>query len=268
MPEIQTFPGRFHELSSEGWIKNDCTLDHPPEWDGPIMMAVNEVKERLGSTWHSTYLRGSLARGTSILGVSDLDMLVVHNLESKQNWDWANALKHELTARFPFCRDLDINFLSKRILEESEAGAAYRFMLKTQSICIAGEDIIKQLPEFRPERSVMFSLTELNEDIDKAARGLQIEGRALEFCSWIMRRVVRSAGELAMLRDGRFTRDLGLCVQNYLLHFSNNSTPSIVREALNLALNPSSDDKIVMAVARKSSEEFTSCLANLDLDLP
>jgi predicted nucleotidyltransferase len=263
-PSPPLYPGRFHELSPEGWIVNDCSQQRPACWNDPIALVIQEIRERLGDKLHSVYLRGSLARGTAVHGIADLDMLVVYEPmgDQKVDWTWRKPLNQKLIERFTFCKELDINFLNRPILLAAPVGAAYRFMLKTQSICILGDDVIPSLPQFKPDRTVMFSYNFLEADILKAERGLELQNEAHEFCRWIMRRVVRAAGEVAMMHDGRFTRDLGFCVENYLKHRSNAETDSTIPLALELALEPISDRDRVLEITRRAHEELKTALKN------
>ena len=250
--------GKFHELTAAGFIVNDCRPLSPSEWDEPISLVMEKAQLRLGQAMHSAYLRGSLARGTWVNGVSDLDMLVIYEDAgaAQFDWRWTIELSRELMGRFPFCAGLDANFLNKKILEESPKGASYRFMLKTQSLCIYGDDIIGRLPPCRPDTSAMFSFRGLAGDIDCAAEDLDSSGDATGICRWLMRRIVRAAGEIAMLQDGRFTRDLCSCTETYLSHFGFRITDSLIPTALKLAITPESDRTLVLEVGRSAYLEL------------
>ena len=256
--------GRFHGLSAEGWILNDCSADRSPCWEDPIEAVTMVVRDRLGDFLHSIYLRGSVARGTAVPEVSDLDMLIVYEDEyDAPDWAWSKALAEEIRSRFPFCKGLDLNFLNRTILQERRAGAPYRFMLRTQSVCLVGRDLVPTMPQFKPDPTVMFSLSLLVADLRNA--GQTSPGGNKEVCCSLMRRVVRSAGEVAMLYDGRFTRDLGLCVENYLLHARSLRQMSVIPEALSLALQPIEELNHVLTVARLAEKELRAALESREL---
>ena len=97
------------------------------------------------------------------------------------------------------------------------------FLLALGARCLEGEDIVPALGRFRPGPDIAYVLRSLPPSMrtfearlararaDVPSDEVQRELRAL--CTWTCKKLLRSGAELAMLTDGRFTRDLGPCTR-------------------------------------------------------
>jgi predicted nucleotidyltransferase len=251
--------GRFLPLSPDGFLVNDCLSEISHPWDKVVAAFRQKAREVLRPQLHSIYVRGSVARGLTIDGVSDLDALAVvtSDVGTWVKTEWPRAFGEELKQMFPFCDRLDVAFLDYWALLNSDRGADYRFMIKTQSICIDGEDLGVLLPNFFPDLTIAFGCRCMSQDVIKFFDRFATESDPRElraWCAWIMRKLLRVAGELAMLKSKHYSRDLSLCREAYCE--LNPSCCEDVQNALRLAVNPSFEHSEVLPVVRRLSAQF------------
>ncbi|MCL6433720.1 MAG: hypothetical protein K6T90_05790 [Leptolyngbyaceae cyanobacterium HOT.MB2.61] len=211
--------GCLLDVDIEGYLINAC------DWaaiQSPWLELVNDLKAgcvgALGDRLHSLYLRGSVPRGAAIVGVSDLDSIVIlKNAVSSELEEWSEAFQSTLERRYPFCRKVELLLIAYSEIWHSES--SWQSVLQTQSLCIYGEDVRSQLPRFKPGIALVRHAFDLKDDLAKTQSGLrqlspnhpQFEEQVKGWCGWITRRMIRTGFELVMEAEGTFTRDLYPC---------------------------------------------------------
>ncbi|MEZ4103239.1 MAG: hypothetical protein R3B55_01620 [Candidatus Paceibacterota bacterium] len=68
-------------------------------------------------------------------------------------------------------------------------------------------------------------------------------------CVWLMKNILRSGFEITMERSKRYTRDLYLCYKDFSEYYPEKE--KIMREVLDLALNPISDKEKILEIKDK-----------------
>jgi predicted nucleotidyltransferase len=260
--------GQVLELDDKGFIINQSNLDKivDPWW--PVVEAVKEgYINNLGDKAHSIYIRGSVARGQAREQISDVDSLaVVHG--KQPDLEWAAGLTKDLVERFPFCAGVEIVCLpyDELLHSDDNANASWRMMLKTQCVCVFGEDLAARLPSYRPGADMVVHANDVRRPIERLSddlRALAIIGR-LPFsarffkslsvgcrpvvrlgCAEIMKRIIRAGFEVVMEEEGVYTRDLYPCYKIFSKHFPEKERS--MRTALDLAVNPTSDPQELLS---------------------
>lgn len=236
--------GRFLPLDENGRLVSDCTSIIATPWNSVVDVFRQHAVEFLGDYMHSLYIRGSVARGLAISGLSDLDAfaVIIGEIDKSARKEWLLETGTKMEFEFPFCVGIDVDFLDHDLLLNSSRGADFRFLIKTQSTCIAGKDLRPRLGSFAPDLAVAFGCRCLKQDssdfhrifleeVDSSEREMQ--------CEWMMRKLLRAAGEIAMLKLGRYSRDLFLCWESFSEVYPFFSDE--MQNVLHLAVNPSSD---------------------------
>lgn len=254
--------GQVLEPDDAGFIVNPSSIDKIVD---PWRQVVEAVKEgyinNLGDNAHSIYIRGSVARGQARERVSDIDSLAVAH-EVTPDLAWASGLKKDLAERFPFCAGVEIVCLpyDELLRADDDINASWRMMLKTQCVCVFGEDLAARLPAYRLGADMVVHADDIRRPIERLSDDL----RALAFigklpfsarffkplsdgcrpivrlgCAEIMKRIIRAGFEIVMEKEGVYTRDLYPCYKIFSKHFPEKERS--MRTALELAINPSSD---------------------------
>jgi hypothetical protein len=237
--------GDLLTTDSQGFIINPCNFEKiSPPWTAVIADLKTAYLEIFGKKLHSIYLRGSVPRGKAISRVSDLDSLaVISSALEKSELTKIQLACRKIKHQYPFCKNVDVLCVSYREIIESES--ILKMLIKTQSLCIFGEDLTLVFPNYKPGIEMVSHAFELAEDLKILQDELQCLGNNNVFyskfikdrCAWIVKRIVRTGLELVMLREQVYTRDL---YPSYLLfskHYPNQQR--YMKKALELAINPS-----------------------------
>lgn len=148
--------GRFCESDKNAYILNDASLT---KVESDFLMIIEEVVEmyqtHLGLDLHSIYIRGSVPRGLGIKGVSDLDTIAITNKKPKDiDLKWADKAEREINNKFSAVKGVEFSFYQIKDIIETAAFSIIPFIIKTQSVCVHGEDLISQIPGFRADKTI------------------------------------------------------------------------------------------------------------------
>jgi hypothetical protein len=221
--------GKFHKLDSEGYILNSAIYPIvQKEYEGPIRLAIEGLLEKYSKNIHSIYLRGSIAKGIAVHGVSDIDfiLLVQSAFTEEDNLFLYKILDKQIGESFSFVNGMEFQGLPEATLIRT----SIQFMFRTQCVCIYGEDIIPDLPKFKIDRNAIAHSRSLKKDIQDTLDGYHS-------CGWIMKRIVRVGLEICMIEEQVYTRDLYPCYQVFSKHYPD--WAGKMRKALELAIQPS-----------------------------
>jgi predicted nucleotidyltransferase len=222
-------------------------IEIQPRWQPIINDVINFYKEHLDGII-SIYVRGSVAKGEAIEGISDLDSFCIVKNGSKLLRDMSqikDEFVKELQSKYSYCTHVEISttqflHIGKELPQRKRSVISE--LIKTQSLCVYGEDLAKDITPFKISDMIGHSLY-IEEEIkklpeyflDNKEKPDDLKG----FCGWIARRVVRSGFDLVMEREQLFTRDLYLCFESFSKYYPDKELQ--MRDILGLCLNPISD---------------------------
>ncbi|MEZ5989443.1 MAG: hypothetical protein R3F30_10025 [Planctomycetota bacterium] len=246
--------GSFFAVDAQGFLINPCRRNLiQPRWDDAVQAVIDTYRQRLGPKLDSVYLRGSVPCGTAIEGVSDLDSVaLVLDQDEAEVPDWALEADVDLCDRFPFVSGFELWTMPRRTLLLAEGADPFRFVLKTQGLCVEGPDILPELPRCRVDGRAIQHLPHLAEDLegleDDWAAGVE-PVEAEEICTWMCKRLVRAGLELVLPEEGRYSRDLWPCYEAFSSRHPD--MEPAMRQALEWAVRPTD---MVEPVRRLSHE--------------
>lgn len=228
--------GQFFKNDENGYVINPCSIDLIPNHWIPIMELIKEsYLNNLSNEIHSIYLRGSLPRGFAIDRISDLDSFALIR-KDRIRWQkatWADDFNVKIKKDYVFVQDIEL-MLSSFNKTLFEVNPRLSMVLKTQSLCIFGEDTIPSLPRFKPDKSMMLNFRWLENDLNIFSEKKDIQDID---CQEIMKTIIRSGFELVMERINKYTPDLYLCYKCFSEYYP--SYEPNMKQALFLYLNPS-----------------------------
>ena len=211
---------------------------------GVWLEAVQALKRAYLGRWssvHSIYIRGSLAKGTPIEHVSDIDSFAV----MEPSWDgaatydevkaWAEEVERDIQSAFPFVAGVEVGLEAYAgILERDNP---YTFIVKTEAACVYGDDLASEIQPYKLGPDIAFQTRHFQQHLDLFLDEYPQEPdeEKAAFVAWLMRRFLRLGMELVMVKEGRYTRDLYLCYESFAKYYPEQEA-SMYR-ALELALN-------------------------------
>ncbi|MEM7427665.1 MAG: nucleotidyltransferase domain-containing protein [Pseudomonadota bacterium] len=238
--------GRYWRLDCRGCILNDADASLiGPAFEAAVDEAVSACRNNLGPNLHSVYLRGSIPRGLALPGISDMDIIALASAPTdSEDQAWIQTTEREIFGRHPQLTGVQIEFAAADDARDTGFVHEMPFVLKTQSVCLFGEDLTSVLPTYTPDAAVAnIDIVQIDADITEARNNVRAPGEdrthVKYWSSRIAKNMIRTGFSLIMLRENRFTRDLALCASDFGRHFPFRQTE--MNTALNLALNPSED---------------------------
>lgn len=230
-------PGRFFPLDKHGNIINDTDAAYLPP--GFAECVVGAFQRWFPDTLRAVYLRGSIARGTFVPGLSDLDAFAVLAEPARDVHPAADsALAAELLRLMPGLTELEFTTCQQHEVQGNYLGV-WPFFIKTQSLLLYGEDYASQLRPYRPGVTIMGEALWLTQRLREYQQRLtqpEWRGKPGLLCEWIMKAVVRAAFELTMEQQRCYTRDLFLCCDVFSRHFPQQA--DWCRQAMRWAIQP------------------------------
>jgi uncharacterized protein len=232
--------GSFLAVDKNGCLASSIGNKIQEPYSNAIKSIISVYQSVFNDKIHSIYVRGSVARGNPILGFSDFDCFAVI-LEEVSILQTSLIRKgaNELLSEFSFVSSFDLSFFTLKDLLSNDDFMHWKFAIKIQSVCIFGQDLIQDLPNFKPTSEIIFSLANLEKRINKAKQQIfkLFEPKSTKYwCSWVMRSIVRSGFELVIEKERKYTNELSLCCKIFSIHYPERAKQMDI--ALNLAINP------------------------------
>ncbi len=211
-------------------------------WSAAVRALVGGYLDEWGSSVHSVYVRGSVARNLAVPGLAD----------------WSAAIDRELRAQFPFLSGVEVDLLPvETVLDRRNP---YAFILKSEAACVHGEDLSERLERFHLSE-VNFQTRYFSDHLEEFLTEYPLEpdeGRP-GFVAWLAKRFLRLGMELVMERERCYTRDLYLCYESFAVHYPEEGA-SMYR-VLGLAIHPVPNDETIVFL-----REFGAWLTGLARD--
>lgn len=202
-------------LDEDGYFVREGSLDRVSARFAPVVAGLGD---RLGTHFgperlHSSYLFGSVPRGTAVPGVSDLDALLALRAEpTDADHAAARAVEEDLDTAFPQINGVGILlFSAARLLSELERHDLGWFVA---CLCapLGGPDLAAQLPRYRPTsllaRETNGALFRDLPRLRERAAAATTEAARTRLTRGVARRLVRTGFTLVMPRWGGWTSDL------------------------------------------------------------
>jgi hypothetical protein len=240
--------GSVLTTDENGFIINESSLD---KIKSPWREAVEEIKQayldNTKDSLKSIYVRGSVAKGEAIEGISDIDTLAIITQDIDKSW--IKPIRKTLDTKFTFSTGVEFSFLKYDELLNSDNLANYKFLIKTQSVCIYGDDISDEIENFKADIKTANILIPKNLKIvfENTIKGIvnnQDKEDIQEWCRWVMKRILRAGFVLVIDQEKVFTRDLYPSYKIFSKYYPEKEYE--MRMALELAINPVDDVEVII----------------------
>lgn len=212
---VHSDPMNGRGLDHDGTIAREGSLDRVAAAFVPV---VDAARARIAGTFgrmrlHSAYVYGSIPRGTSVPGVSDLDLLLaLHDEPTDADRADAASLEAALDRAFAEIDGVGILLAGTRTLLSDLERHDLGFFVACLCTPLLGTDLAGQLPRYRPTSLLA---RETNGDLALAlprwrahAAGAVTDSERRALGRGAARRLVRTGFTLVMPRWGGWTSDL------------------------------------------------------------
>jgi hypothetical protein len=242
----------FFPMDKDGFIINPTSKEKiKSHWIDIIADIIVEYRNAYKDKVHSIYLRGSVAQGLDIGTVSDLDMFaLLYNENSNYiHWksvSWIKQFQKRLFEKYQLQNKIDLGY-STYVPDVREMNLKIQMVLKTQSLCVWGQDIIPEIRKFKPGKEMILNLkwleSDLNETIEKLTATENTDD-IKELCTSIMKIIIRAGYELVIVREAKFTNELYQCYQTFSTYYPDKE--QLMKNALDLFLNPTENKAAII----------------------
>lgn len=221
LPEILPI-GNFYPMDADGFVQNRCAHAHlHGAWKALVGHAVNAYRDHLGSDLRAVYVRGSVPAGTAVMGVSDLDMVgLLDRMPGAPYFRWFSPdrlkrVQEDLQKRFPIAAGIEL-MCAHHEPQIPGRNPYIKMMLKTQALCLWGDDPSTNWPAYRPGPEMCMHHRWLKTDIAAYRESL---APTTEQVRSLLKTLIRSGFESVMALEGRFATDLYPCYRAFARHF-------------------------------------------------
>ncbi|KUL34823.1 nucleotidyltransferase [Streptomyces sp. NRRL F-4489] len=251
-------------LDQDGCFVREGSLERVPAAFAPVVAGLTAAVAARFAPGRvlSTYLYGSIPRGTAVPGVSDLDaLLVLRDGPTGADRAAARAAEAALDAAFPQIDGAGILLMAReRLLSEAERydGAWFTACLCTP---LRGPDVTAALPRYRPTSLLA---RETNGDLhrrlpDLRRRAAAATGRErVRLTRGVCRNLVRTGFTLVMPRWGGWTSDLAASAEVFARYYPERAAPmrAAARAGRDPAAYPALLDELLNGLAPWLAEEY------------
>jgi predicted nucleotidyltransferase len=153
--------GSFFETDEQGFLINPTSREKIQEEWKPLIEDIIEIYKKIfGEKLVNVYLRGSVAKGEAVSGISDIDTWAYVELpENEIKNDWTKSYEEELTQKYPFVRGIELG--GEPVTNHTDKGD---IIFLNQSLCIFGEPF--KVPKVKPGKEMIvhaFTIEKKNE---------------------------------------------------------------------------------------------------------
>jgi uncharacterized protein len=204
-----------------------------------------EVINKFGDKIHSLYLYGSVATGKAHIKTSDLDLLLILKQKpsskiSNRIIEFENYLSSEYINLF---RNIGISITNADKVKKDTYG--WGCFIKHLCICLYGENLGRNLPNFKPSKKVAKAFNgDIGKHIKTVLEKLKETTNPQEIyliCRGIMRKIVHTGFCLVMERERSWTTDLKKSYEIFSKYYPKQS--ACMKKAFTLAQKPTRNTK-------------------------
>lgn len=239
MVKIKEF-GSFLEIDNKRYLINPTSkkkLVSP--WKDAVVKIKREYIKNLGKkNIHSIYVRGSVAKGEAIKGISDIDTFCLINCsKDKLDLSWTKNSEEKILKEIPEATGIEFSFKELKSLKKV---SWKKFTIKVESLCIYGSDISKEIKSFKINKSLAKKLSEdLPVLINKTKKKVSKAKNKRIWSTWISKRILRQGLILTLEKEKKYSRDLYKCYEIFSKVYPKKEAE--MKKTLELALNPTNN---------------------------
>ena len=259
----------FFKLDSSGSVVNEARIAKIQPAYLPVLDELTVFYQKtLGENLKSIYIRGSVSVGLAQAYVSDIDSVALIQSTIPEHLQKEIFLySQEIQEKYPFVTLVDMTVLTLEALMTNPEFSNLKIYLKTQSVCLYGEDILEKLEEVKPGKALALKMYgDIPEKLEALNKYFLGEGsemlylgekRPVQFwCIWTMRTILRSALGLVMVREPIYSQDLRSCAKAFTVHYPEQE--EFINQALRWAKEPTNNKVEIASYLQKNLQKYTT----------
>ncbi len=247
-------PGRLWQIDSNGIIQNDAHHEAiQPPYAALVNAAVQSYVDHIGNDLDSIYVTGSVARGMTVAGESDLNMVAVtgENIDPDLVLqDWIEPAERAIEANHSVVRRVELEIWPYHyVFTDPTRFSIGAFILKTNSVCRWGSDLALSLPDYKITPGIANDdLVQIAEDVAAAQTAISADPGANNVRNWsrsIAKSLLWAGFGLVQMQTGVHTRDVDMCYRYFAQHYPGHAAD--LRRMLDYVTTPTDDVQTLQA---------------------
>ncbi len=246
--------GRIWRTDDDGRILNDAAPEHiKPPFDAVVRDVVAACSANIEADVHSIYITGSVARGLAVPGKSDVNVFAV--LESEVDpelvkQDWVDEAEKRITAAHSCISDAELELWPYGyVFRDPDEFAVGAFIIKTHSVCVWGNDLSSQLPDYKVSAAIANDdIVQIKPDIEDTIEAIKADNSAENvryLCRYICKNIIHAGFGLVMADVGVHTRDVDAACDYFKQRYS--AQAEKMQRALDFVDSPTDNTDEVLA---------------------
>ncbi len=214
--------GRIWRTDDDGYLLNDAAPEHiKPPFHSVVRDVVAAYSANIEDDIHSIYITGSVARGLAVPGKSDVNAFAV--LESEVDpelvkQDWLEQAENRITNAHSCISDTGLELWPYGyVFRDPDEFAVGAFIIKTHSVCVWGNDLSPQLPDYKISVATAAiandDIVQIKPDIEDTLEAIKADSSIENvhyMCRYICKAIIHAGFGLVMADVGVHTRDIDL----------------------------------------------------------
>lgn len=234
--------GSYFETDSNGYLINPTSKEKIQEkWQPVVADLIHEYQKAYGDKLHSIYIRGSVAKGQAVDGVSDIDTFAYVELPKEEiTHDWVKDAEKQITSKYDFVSEAEMGASPVSEFQDD-------MIILNQSICVWGKEL--EVLKLKIDNKLAIHSPNFHKRIEWFERFLEKDESEEEIkrgCVWLMKGLLRVGLEITLEKSHKYTRDLYRCYETFSENYPEREVE--MKEALYLALNPTVDKTKIKSV--------------------
>ncbi|MGR5195585.1 nucleotidyltransferase domain-containing protein [Vibrio rotiferianus] len=251
-------------LDHQGYIINPCSQDCiQPEFSHLIETALQSLKTSLAGKLHSVYLYGSIAKGSAIPFLSDLDLSLVFNEPIRsEEAKYLAQLSLDLQLQFPIVSKIDFDPGHIEEIVNSREKYRWQFWLKHCCCCIWGEDLSVDFCKHKPDIRIAY---ELNHDLAAFVTSIENNSDLTEGIKSksIAKKILRTAYYLIAREDDSWHTELQKCSESLLKFYPDDQ--QAIHDAMRLAVGEATNSTLAIHIYQTFGTKLAQKLNGVSL---
>ena len=244
--------GDFVTVDNNGYLVKTVSLYSLQEELRPLIRECTSIiLSIIGSNTHSIYIRGSVAKGTFLAGISDLDVFIVSReiINSDLLKKVAKSF-YEINEGWKSVVGIEFSYMSASKLVKTKSP-----IYKYQTVCVYGDDLTPLMPSLRPGVDTTVHLLKIIDRVQESypkVEEMTSQEEIKSFSIWIAKSLIRSSHELVAQDLRRFARDIYPCLEG-ASHFYPEQRELLRRTAL-VAIFGTTDKKALLEIMHEMQD--------------
>lgn len=253
-------------------ITNESSLTFVvPEYLNLLKELQTRVKNHFGADFHAYYLLGSVGRGENLPVISDMDtVIILKRAPNDEDELWEKAIQEEFEPKYPTLSRLDISCIEDKEFNDPNA-ERLRFIFKTDSVLICGEDITSSFSSYPPGVQLAKLLNadyhKTLEDVRKDILEPDEEDRnnpkyVMEYARWASKKVLRLCLGIIMVDEAFYSKRMQVIFEKFSELYPDYKLQA--EKALDQYMNPTNDvneavdfiDEMSVSICKLADEKF------------